>query len=48
MFRKLFAKLVGKTLAPVLDEVAVEVIDKATGGAASKAERIARVIKEKN
>ena len=47
MFKKLLSKLVGKTLAPVVDEVVVDAIDKATHGAASKGEKVVKALRGK-
>ena len=45
MFKKLLTKVVGKALAPIVDDLAKREIDKRTGGAASKTEDAVEAVK---
>lgn len=36
MFKKILTKVVGKALAPIVDDIVKRELDKRTGGAASK------------
>ena len=45
MFKKLLTKVVGKALAPIVDDLVKREIDKRTGGAASKAEDAVDAVK---
>lgn len=45
MFKKLLAKVVGKALAPIVDDLVKREIDKRTGGAASRIEDAADAVK---
>lgn len=38
MFKKILTKVVGKALAPIVDDIVKRELDKRTGGAASKVE----------
>lgn len=45
MFKKLLTKVVGKALAPIVDDLVKRELDKRTGGAASKIEDAANAVK---
>nr|DAI68388.1 MAG TPA: hypothetical protein [Caudoviricetes sp.] len=45
MFKKLLTKVVGKALAPIVDDLVKHAIDKRTGGAASKVEDAVDAVK---
>lgn len=46
MFKKLLSKVVGKALAPIVDEAVKRELDKHTGGLASKVEQAVGTIKK--
>lgn len=45
MFKKLLTKVVGKALAPIVDDLVKRELDKRTGGAASKVEDAVDAVK---
>jgi hypothetical protein len=45
MFKKLLTKVVGKALAPIVDDLVKRELDKRTGGAASKVEDAVAAVK---
>lgn len=45
MFKKLLTKVVGKALAPIVDDLVKRELDKRTGGAASKIEDAANAVR---
>ena len=45
MFKKILTKVVGKALAPIVNDIVKRELDKRTGGAASKIEDTANAVK---
>lgn len=45
MFKKILTKVVGKALAPIVDDIVKRELDRRTGGAASKVEDAVDAVK---
>ncbi|WP_156452165.1 hypothetical protein [Novosphingobium sp. CCH12-A3] len=45
MFKKILTKVVGKALAPIVDDIVKRELDRRTGGAASKIEDAVDAVK---